>query len=84
MKRLLMQQKQILRNYQDTKGATLIDYLDAINQHLQYTISVAIIRPHECEIRKVCDDMTKCLSETIDFKSIDGAFCSKCGEVYPF
>lgn len=85
MKRLLKQQEQILQNYQETDGAKLSDYYDAINQHLRHMVSVVTIVPEDGNIRNVCENNLKeCVENTIDFKSIDGAFCSKCGEVYPF
>ncbi len=84
MRLLLDQQNEILDNYNLTRDVSVKDYYDAINQHAEALAKNSVLRPIEDDIRKICRNKRKCASNTINFKTIDGSFCTKCGYVYPF
>lgn len=81
MKLLLKQQKEIYRNYKESKNVKPKDYINAINQHLETVKSNIDLFPVELKKRKSCNcDSMK----AVMFENIDGAFCPDCGFVYPF
>jgi rRNA maturation endonuclease Nob1 len=84
MKRLLEQQEEIIDNYSLTKGATEDDLRIAINQHAMVVGMNGVLRPIEWDVRPLCSDTDGCVSCTVEFDTIDGSFCAKCGQVYPF
>jgi hypothetical protein len=84
MKTLLKQQEEIKELWEKTEGATNLDLVNAVNQHINESIKSKTLMPIKYDIDRPSCDNDDCVKKAIPFDSIDGCFCPKCGKIHAF
>lgn len=79
MKKLLESYKSIIENNYEQNQSNSDLASDMIKFNMNFTAKAKLIPFDSKHERKICDN---CVNDTIIIKS--GAFCSKCGFVFPF